>query len=131
MTVNVLIISHDSVGTALLDAAINTLGFCPLTADNLPIHADCDPDKMIVTAQEKLSYLDEGDGVLILTDIFGSTPSNISCTLAENNNVRVISGINLPMIIRVLNYPKLNLEELVEKALTGGREGIMACKKID
>lgn len=131
MTVNVLIISHDQVGNALLDAAVNTLGFCPLTADILPIHANCDPDKAIIAAQEKINQLEEGEGVLILTDIYGSTPSNISCALAENNHVKIVSGVNLPMLIRVLNYPKLSLEELVEKALSGGREGIMDCKKID
>lgn len=131
MTVNVLIISHDNVGEALLNAAINTLGFCPLTADNLPIHSDCDPDQMRELARQKLKALDEGEGVLVLTDIFGSTPSNISCMLAEDNNIRVISGLNLPMLIRVLNYPKLNLEEIVEKALSGGKEGIMDCKNID
>ena len=131
MTVNILIISHDRVGNALLDAAVNTLGFCPLTAEILPIHANCDPEKMIVMAQEKINRLDQGEGVLILTDIYGSTPSNISCALTQENNVRVVSGVNLPMLIRVLNYPKLSLDELVEKALSGGREGIMDCKKID
>ena len=106
MTVNVLIITHDNVGNALLDAAVNTLGFCPLTADILPIHADCDPDKMLDIAHQKVKTLDDGEGVLILTDIFGSTPSNISCNLAEMNNIRIVSGINLPMLIRVLNGMK-------------------------
>ncbi len=131
MTVNVLIISHDRIGNSLLDAAVNTLGFCPLTADILPVHANCDPDKMIDIAQQKVDELNEGDGVLILTDIYGSTPGNISCSLAAENDVRIVSGINLPMLIRVFNYPKLDLDELTEKAHSGGREGIMDCKKID
>ena len=131
MTVNILIISHDNVGEALLEAAVNTLGFCPLTADVLPIRSDCDPEEAIKTALNKIQQLDEGDGILILTDIYGSTPSNISCKLVQKCNARVVSGINLPMLIRVLNYPKLNLDELTEKAVSGGREGIMDCKSID
>ena len=131
MTVNVLIISHENVGAALLDAAVNTLGFCPLSADNLPIWGHCDPEAMLDLARKKVEALDTGDGVLILTDLYGSTPSNIACRLGQETNANVITGVNLPMLIRVLNYPKLSMEELVEKAQSGGREGIMDCKKFD
>ena len=127
MTVNVLIITHNNVGKALLSAAINTLGFCPLTAEVLSIQDDCDPDKTILQAKKTIETLDQGEGVLILTDIFGSTPSNIACALSNEENVQIISGINLPMLIRVLNYPNLELEELVVKAVSGGKEGIMNC----
>ena len=127
MTVNVLLITHNDVGSALLEAATNTLGFCPLTAEILSIPSHCDPESTVRNAQEKIHELDHGEGVLILTDIYGSTPSNIACALSGNENVRIISGINLPMLIRVLNYPKLELDELVLKAISGGREGIMDC----
>ena len=76
---------------------------------------------------DKTHKLDHGQGVLILTDIYGSTPSNIACALSTKENVRIISGINLPMLIRVLNYPNLELDELVLKAISGGQEGIMDC----
>lgn len=127
MTVNVLIITHDSVGYALLEAATNTLGFCPLTAEVLSIRSDCEPELFIRQANQKAHELDHGEGVLILTDIFGSTPSNIACALSKKENARIISGINLPMLIRVLNYPNLTLDELVIKAISGGKEGIMDC----
>jgi len=131
MSVNVLIISHENVGAALLDAAVNTLGFCPLSADSLPIWGNCDPEEMLEAARKKIQALDTGEGVLVLTDLYGSTPSNIACRLAQENNARVVTGVNLPMLIRVLNYPKLCLDELAEKAQSGGREGIMDCKKFD
>jgi len=127
MTVNVLIVTHDNVGHALLEAATNTLGFCPLTAEILPIRSNCDPDTFIKQANLKTLELDHGEGVLILTDIYGSTPANIACALSDKENVRIISGINLPMLIRVLNYPNLPLDELVLKAISGGKEGIMDC----
>jgi len=127
MTVSVLLITHDNVGKALLEAAINTLSFCPLSAEILSIQADCDPEPTIQHAMQKIHNLDHGQGVLILTDIYGSTPSNIACALSDKENVRIISGINLPMLIRVLNYPNLELDELVIKAISGGKEGIMDC----
>ena len=127
MTVNVLLITHDNVGKALLEAAINTLGFCPLSAELLSIKSDCNPETIIQHAMDKTHELDDGQGVLILTDIYGSTPSNIACALSDRENVRIISGINLPMLIRVLNYPNLELDELVLKAISGGQEGIMDC----
>ena len=127
MTVNILLISHDNVGQAILDASINTLGFCPLTAEILSIPNNCDPESKIELARAKVDELDQGDGVLILTDIYGSTPSNIACALSGDDHIRVISGLNLPMLIRVLNYPNLELDELVLKAISGGKEGIMDC----
>ncbi|HFE37399.1 MAG TPA: PTS fructose transporter subunit IIA [Gammaproteobacteria bacterium] len=127
MTVSVLLITHANVGGALLEAATNTLGFCPLTAEILSIPSSCDPDSSIRRAKKKTHELEHGDGVLILTDIYGSTPSNIACALSNEENVRIISGINLPMLIRVLNYPNLALDELVLKAVSGGKEGIMDC----
>jgi PTS system ascorbate-specific IIA component len=73
--------------------------------------------------------LDDGDGVLVLTDLFGSTPSNISVRLLSRGNIEVVSGVNLSMLIRVMNYPELSLPILVTKALTGGHDGINLCEK--
>jgi len=127
MSVNILLITHDEIGKTLLVAAVNTLGFCPLSAELLSVPLDCDPQKIIDVARDTIKMLDTGDGVLVLTDIYGSTPSNIACNLLTENKIRVISGINLPMLIRVFNYPTLELDELVLKAVSGGKEGIMAC----
>ena len=72
-----------------------------------------------------LDQLDEGDGVLVLTDAYGSTPSNIACRLGARRQVAVVTGLNLPMLLRVLNYPALPLDELKEKAVSGGRDGVL------
>jgi PTS system ascorbate-specific IIA component len=72
--------------------------------------------------------LDQGDGVIVLTDMFGSTPSNIATALTrDNEHVTVIAGVNLPMLVRLMNYPRLSMAQLKDKALSGGREGIFSC----
>jgi len=128
MTVGILIVSHEQVGNALVEAATITLGFCPLEVIVQSIHRDCEPERQISDAQRNIEQLNAGDGVLVITDIFGSTPSNIACAMKKTTHVEVVSGANLPMLIRIFNYPRLNLQELVEKAISGGREGIMDCK---
>lgn len=74
--------------------------------------------------------LQSGDGVLILTDMYGSTPSNVANRLMAKDGIQIVSGINLPMLLRVLNYPELGLEELVQKAVSGGRDGVRVCEPV-
>lgn len=126
MTVGVLIITHGNIGESLLDTAIKTLGFCPLQTETLSAPQNADVDEIDALAEIMCMRLDEGKGVLVLTDMYGSTPSNIANRLMSPE-VSVISGINLPMLIRVMNYPKLSLPELINKALTGGHDGILLC----
>jgi PTS system ascorbate-specific IIA component len=127
VSVGVLLITHGEIGTALLQTAIDVLGVCPLSTCVLAAPAGCDPDKIIVEARRAVGDLDSGDGVLVLTDLYGSTPSNIACKLPGSSKVRVVSGLNLPMLIRILNYPDLDLDGLLHKAVTGGRDGVLTC----
>ncbi len=124
MGVGVLIISHDGVGPALLGTATLMLGNCPLQTKLLTASQDCEPDQLTEDAVEQIAVLDTGKGVLVLTDLYGSTPCNIAQNLTSQRHVHVVSGLNLSMLIRVLNYPKLALEELSEKAVSGGKDGI-------
>jgi PTS system ascorbate-specific IIA component len=78
-----------------------------------------------------ISQLDQGQGVLVFTDMYGSTPSNIAYSLAQRGRVNVISGINLPMLIRALNYQIMDLDMLTEKAVSGGKEGIICCETLN
>lgn len=128
MNVGILIITHGEAGAALLQAAVDVLGICPLSTCALAAPTGCDPDKIATEARRAVLDLDSGDGVLVLTDLYGSTPSNIACQLRALSNVRVVSGLNLPMLIRILNYPKLDLDELLHKAVTGGRDGVVTCR---
>jgi mannose PTS system EIIA component len=127
MTVGVLIITHNSIGSSLLETASDMLGSCPLQLKMLSITRASHPEALREQAQELVNDLDTGHGVLILTDMYGSTPSNIACHAAEGKHVQVVTGLNLPMLIRVLNYSRLSLAELTQKAISGGREGVGLC----
>ena len=128
MSVGLLIVTHGQVGPALLQSATEVLGCCPLMARTLEAHNDCNPDDILDQALAAAASLDTGDGLLVLTDLFGSTPSNIACRLQQFHQASVIAGINLPMLVRVLNYPSLHLDELTHKAISGGRDGVLLCK---
>jgi len=112
MSAGLLIISHDGIGAALLGTATFMLGACPLPTKLLTASRDCNPEELVADALEEITALDTGDGVLILTDLYGSTPSNIAKLLSSKVNVRTVSGLNLSMLIRVLNYPELDLQHL-------------------
>jgi PTS system mannose-specific IIA component len=124
MSIALLLVTHGDIGKAIHDAAVSVIGSSPLRTQYLSINQGCRPEEMLNTAKAMISKLDTGDGVLILTDMYGSTPSNIACAL-QDRNVAVIAGLNLPMLIRILNYPNLPLSRLVNKAVSGGQEGVI------
>jgi len=127
MTVGVLIITHDNIGSSLLDTANDMLGSCPLQLQVLRVTRASHPDALRAQAQTLINSLDTGHGVLVLTDMYGSTPSNVACYAADRKQVQIVAGLNLPMLIRVLNYSRLNLTELTQKAISGGRDGVCSC----
>ncbi|HSS65854.1 MAG TPA: PTS fructose transporter subunit IIA [Gammaproteobacteria bacterium] len=127
MSVGVLIITHEGIATAILETAANIFGKCPLRVEVLPAARDCDTDVLRNRVKQKVEQLDDGNGVLVLLDIYGSTPSNVACSVVDEDRVRVISGLNLPMLVRIFNYPTLALPELAKKAVSGGKDGIFVC----
>ena len=130
MTIGLLLITHEDIGTQMIKAAKVTLnGKLPLQCETLSACPDCDPDEVNGQANTLIESLDSGSGVLVLTDIYGSTPSNIANRCDKNMNIRIITGVNLPMLFRILNYAHLELDEIVDKALSGGRDGIFLCEK--
>ena len=125
MSVGILIITHNNIGQELLDSAIEIMGSCPARVRVLPFTLNCKKEAIICKANELAKETDSGDGVLILTDLYGSTPSNIANAVTLDNSI-VVTGVNMPMLIRVLNYYNLPLEELSQKAVTGGHDGVLA-----
>jgi PTS system ascorbate-specific IIA component len=125
MSVALLLITHNRIGDELLDTATRMLGRCPLPAAALAVSDD--PQALGAEALRRARGLDEGAGVLVLTDLYGSTPANIAAALGEEPNVRVLSGVNLPMLVRILNYHELGLVELAEKGLSGAHAGVFVC----
>ena len=127
MGIGILIISHDGVGTAILEAAIRIYGESPLQARVVTVAPDADPEPLYARGLAYGQELDDGEGILVISDLYGSTPGNLAMRIsADLKNSRCISGLNLAMLVRVFNYPKLALEPITEKAITGGRDGIVA-----
>jgi len=132
MTVGLLIVTHNLIGSELLNTATSMLGKCPVNAEVIAITTACDPEEVLQRARQKVELLDQGAGVIILTDMYGSTPANVTKLLQHDSAcIDVIAGINLPMVVRLLNYSSLDRAQMVEKALSGGREGIFACQFTD
>ncbi len=131
MTTGLLIISHETIGAALADTASLMLEMCPMALELLPVSPGSTPESLYDRAMAALRRLDRGAGVLVLTDMYGSTPSNVANRLAGEPNVMVVAGLNLPMLVRVFNYPALSLRELANKAVSGGRDGIFMCDMDD
>ena len=125
MNVGLLLITHNDLGHNLLDTATGILGGCPVRTRSLNVPVNCDPDKLLENASALYRELDQGDGVLVLTDLYGSTPSNIAARLLDQYNILVVSGVNVPMLVRILNYPTCSLEEMANKALTGAHDGVV------
>ena len=88
----------------------------------IPMNADIDNMKHQVA--NALNELSTNDGVLILTDSYGSTPCNIANEFLDCKNRSLVSGLNLPMLIRIMNYRSLPLDELRDIAIEGGKHGI-------
>ena len=123
--IGILIISHGDLGNSLIHCANHVMGKKPEYLMHLGVTIQDDPDVIILNALELLKQLDCGDGVLILSDICGATPCNIATELVDPGRVECLSGVNLSMLIRALTYRDESLESLVEKALSGGKEGVM------
>ncbi len=126
--IGILLITHGDIGKELLRTAQSILKTFPTAADYLRVEYSFETTTAKKQALAKIKFLDEGDGVLILTDLFGATPHNISTHL-KNVKCEVISGLNLPMLLRSFNYANLSLTELARKAAQGGQEGIVFKEK--
>ncbi len=125
MKVGLLLLTHNDIGSQLLLAAKSIFGDIPSRVELLSVDHYDQPNDVIHLAKQYVKVLDEGKGVLILTDMFGSTPSNIASEFSNVKNVEVVSGINLSMLLNVFNYPNLSIGTLTKKALDGGKQGIV------
>ena len=125
MTIGILLLTHNDIGAQLLLAAKSTYGSIPIRTEILSIDHYDQPNDLAKLANQYIKLLDDGKGVLILTDMFGSTPSNIAKDLCHLSKVNVVSGLNLSMLLHIFNYPNLSLKQLTTKAIEGGRDGVI------
>ncbi|MEY3784787.1 MAG: hypothetical protein RL241_135 [Pseudomonadota bacterium] len=123
--IGILLITHGELGKSLIECATHVLGEKPKFLDSLTIENDCAHDNMYKEISEKINRLDQGKGVLILTDIFGATPCNIITKIIEPGKVNAIAGVNLSMLIRSISYRHESFEALIAKAIEGAQDGII------
>ncbi len=126
MTVGILLITHEGIGNAMLEVATRLMRKLPLTTEAFEVPFDADVDAILPSASAALRRVDGGDGVLVLTDLYGASPSNLAARLARlGTPVRRVSALNLPMLLRVMNYADLELDELPAVATAGARNGVI------
>lgn len=124
MTCGILLVTHPGVGTALLDVATRLLRQLPLKTEAFEVPFDADLDALLPLASAALRRVDGGDGVLILTDLYGASPANLAGQLPRlGTPVRRVSALSLPMLLRVMNYPEQGLDQLPATAAAGTRNG--------
>jgi PTS system ascorbate-specific IIA component len=123
--IGVLIVTHGEIGTSLLESTAQILGGRPPQVATLSVWRQDDPDDLVRRARELMEQIDAGNGVLILTDLFGATPGNVVSRLLQDGRVEGVSGVSLPMLIRVLTGRNGSLAAAVQRALSGGSEGLV------
>ena len=122
--IGILIVSHGAFGEALIHCASHVLGKRPLRVRQVGVTIHDEPEAILPQAQDLVRQLDTGNGVLVLTDMLGATPSNIATRLLVPGKVEGVSGVSLPMLIRALTYREESLPTVVAKAMSGGCEGV-------
>lgn len=123
--IGILIVAHGTLGESLIHCASHVMGKRPLYLRQLGVTMHDEPDAILPQGRDLVRFLDQGNGVLVMTDIFGATPSNIACKLLVPGRVEGVSGVNLPMLIKALCYRDQPMPVLIEKAIGGAHEGVI------
>lgn len=123
--IGILLITHGTFGESLIQNVCHAFHHRPPQLGQIGVAAQDGPDDILPLAKRWLSELDTGSGVLILTDMLGATPSNITQQLLETGRVEGIAGVSLPMLLRALTYRNGSMETLLQKAISGGRDGVI------
>ena len=124
MACGILLVTHPGIGAAMLSTASLLLRQLPLKAEAFDVPLDADLDTLLPLASAALRRVDGGDGVLVLTDLYGASPSNLAAQLSRlGTPVRRVSALSLPMLLRVMNYAEQGLDQLPATAAAGTRNG--------
>lgn len=122
---SLMLVSHGQVGQALLDAAIDILGQNPMPTLILAVSPDDSPETICERGLALLRQRPEDEPILVLTDMLGSTPCNVAAKLKAGKGFQVVAGLNLPMLLHVLNHADSDLDSLANGALETGRRGVL------
>jgi PTS system mannose-specific IIA component len=127
--VGVIVVTHGLFGQYLLEAARTILGPQEQCA-TIAVEGSVDMAALLAELKGTVKHLETGDGVIILTDMFGGTPSNISLSVLQPGKVDVLTGANLPMLLRILGMRQQPLSQLTIDAKNAAIQGIVAAGEV-
>ncbi|MBT8127670.1 MAG: hypothetical protein HKP12_08460 [Gammaproteobacteria bacterium] len=130
MSVALLLVTHEHIGIHMLSITASILNDDLKNVTCVEIPMDSDTDQIAALVTLALDNLATDDGVLILTDSYGSTPCNIAKEFLNHEHRILVSGLNLPMLIRIMNYRLLPIDELKDIAIDGGKRGITSMQSL-
>ena len=122
--IGILLVTHGDIGKSLIDCAAHILDDRLISVESISINSNKNLNKYSNIISQKIEGLDSGNGVLIMTDIYGATPCNLLNKFIKKNKVEVISGINLPMLIKAISDRKDNLSFLTNDSIECAQKNI-------
>jgi PTS system ascorbate-specific IIA component len=122
--IGILIVAHAPLASALRDCALHVFPECAAGVQALDIAPNASPEESLVLAKAAMDQLNTPE-VLLLSDVFGATPSNVAQKLNDGIDTRLLTGVNLPMLLRSVCYRHETLDALAARAQAGGSQGIM------
>lgn len=123
--IGIFLITHGCYGETLVQNACHVLNRRPAGLVQLGVAPQDDPLDLLPLARQMLDTVDTGDGVLLLTDLFGASPANLAMKLLLPGRIVGVSGVNLPMLLTALTHRDKDLKTLLSHARDGGRGGIL------
>ncbi|MDD2546823.1 MAG: PTS sugar transporter subunit IIA [Burkholderiaceae bacterium] len=124
MSTSILIIAHAPLAHALRECALHVFADCGADVAALDVQPQAAPEDSLALAEQLMARLG-GSATLVLTDLLGATPCNIAQRLVDGRPARLVAGVNLPMLLRAVNYRAEPLDALVSRALLGGAQGVL------
>jgi mannose PTS system EIIA component len=127
--IGILLITHGALGQVLLDTATHVLGRKPERVGVIGMAPGDDRAARASEARGVISQIDDGNGVLVLTDIYGASPSNVACQILNPGHVEGLTGVSLPMLVKAISYRNDTLEAVLAKSREGAATGIIQITK--
>lgn len=130
--VGIVVVTHGKLADELISVVKFVISGNPnVKIEGLSLDQGMEFETFTQNIKKAIKKVDEGDGILLVTDMFGGTPSNISLTFLEDKRVEVISGVNLPMLLKLATLSSsVTLDEAVKIAETAGRDNIIVASKL-
>ena len=122
--IGLFLVTHGTLGEALIQCVCHVLDKRPPLLGQLGLSAGEDPADALPLARRMIATVDDGDGVLLLADLYGATPCNVATRLIEPGRIELVAGVSLPMLLRLLTHRDGNLDTLIRRAVSGAGDGV-------